>query len=214
MSIVFSMTARDLVKRAMQARRVLALGRDPTATELEYGLERLDQMLKTLVADGVNPWTDMEESITFSAGESVKELDPRPGGVMAANLQLTTYERPLTRWETGEYNDLPNKTQTGDPLIYTIHETPDAVSMIIWPVPTASKTINYRYVRVLEDVDASTVIDVPQAWLEGIEAMLAIRLSAFAMNNPDLPALAAMHETRLYDLSRPENYIIVSDMYA
>lgn len=209
MAITFSMTGLDLVTRAMQARRCLALGRTPTATEGEYGIERLNQMLKTLAADGVGYWGEEEATATITADVAEVELSPRPAEVISASLIVApTNHRQLYRWEPSQYEELPNKISSGEPTIYTLRETVDAVFLRVWPVPTANRTITYRYVRVLEDVTPSAPIDIPQSWFEAIEAMLAMRLTAFANNNPDLPALAAYHERRLYDLTRPDSYTI------
>lgn len=209
MTISFSMTAGDVVKRAMQARRCLALGRTPTAAELEYGLERLNQLFKTLAGDGIGPEVDTTATITADVAEVI--LAPRPADVLSASLVVSaTNQRLLYRWEPEQYKELPNKTQSGEPSVYSLRQTVTATYLRVWPVPTANRTINYSYTRTIEDVVAATALDVPQEWLEAIEAMLAIRLIAFANANPDLAALAVMHERRLYDWSRPEKYTFES----
>lgn len=215
MTITFSMTAGEIVKRAMQARRVLALGRSPTAQEQDYGLERLNQMLKTLAADSVGPWAEVETTATITANVAEAVLSPRPADVISASLVVSaTNHRLLYRWEPERYKELPNKTASGEPTIYTLRRTTAATYMRVWPVPTANRTINYSYIRVIEDVAAATALDVPQDWTEAVEMMLAIRLTAFANNNPDLPGLAAMHERRLYDQSRPDSYSFEADCCA
>jgi hypothetical protein len=204
-AISFSMTAGDIVKRAMQARRCLALGRTPTAAESEYGLERLNQLLKTLAGDGIGP--EIETTATITANVAEVALSPRPADVLSVSLVVSsTNHRLLTYWESEAYKELPNKTQSGEPSMWTLRKTQTATYLRVWPVPTANRTIAYSYTRTLEDVAAATALDVPQEWLEAIEMMLAIRLTAFANNNPDLVGLAQMHERRLYDWSRPDSY--------
>lgn len=214
MTIAFTMTGLDLVTAAMQSRRVLALGRTPTAAESAYGIKTLNQMLKTLAGDGVGPWADEAGTATITANVAEVALSPRPADILSVSLALSaTNNRPLYRWEPDQYAELPNPTSSGSPTIYTLRQTVSATYLRVWPVPTADTTINYRYVRVLEDVTADAAIDAPQDWLGDIEAMLAIRLTAFANNNPDLPTLAVIAERRIYDKARPDSYTFEADCY-
>ena len=207
MTISFTMTAGDLVTRAMQARRCLALGRTPTAAEGEYGLQRLDQLLKSLAEDKVIPWAVTDATGTILAATADLLLSPTPAEVVSVSLVVSaTHHRPLYEWEIGEYDALVNKALVGQPTCYVVREEAAGVTLRFWPVPAANTGITYRYVRIPEDVETSTAIDLPQAWLEAIEVMLAVRLTAFANGNPDLPAMAAYHETRIRDLSRPATY--------
>lgn len=207
MTIDATLTAGDLVTRAMQARRVLALGRTPTAAEMAYGLERLNLLLKTLAGERVLSWTAEDASASITGGDSDVLLDPRPSEVVSVGLEVSaTFERPLHRWESGQYDTLVNKALAGEPTIYTVRETVDGVTLRVWPVPATDRTLHYRYVRVPDDVAQSSAIDMPQREIEAIEAMLAIRLTAFANGNPDLAAMAATHERQLYDRSRPDAY--------
>lgn len=212
MTITFSMTAGDLVTRAMQNRRVLALGRAPTAAEMEYGLERLNQLLKSLAADNAIPWAAEEGTATVTAGDADVTLATKPSRIISVGLVVSaTKERPLAPWEIGQYDSLPNKATAGDPTIYVVRELAAATTLRVWPVPSSNKTLNYRYVRVPEDVVQTDPVDLPQEWIEGIEYMLAIRLTAFANGNEDLPAVAAYHEMRLKDLARPDSYFFEPD---
>lgn len=209
MTITYSQTARDVVQDVMQDRGLISLGASVTAEELSYGLVKLNDLLKGLAVEGVSPWTNVEGSATITADTASVVLDPRPIDVLEARLTVSaTYERPLTRWEHGEYVTLPNKAQTGDPLIYTIEHTPTQVSMVVWPVPSTDQTITYSYDRVIEDVEASTVLDVPQLWGRAIKDMLAAELTAFEDVPPAVEAKAMLARRSVLDHSRPESYTI------
>jgi hypothetical protein len=212
LTITFSMTARDLVTRAMQNRRCLALGRTPSATELAYGIERLNLILKPLARYEGTQWAADEATATITAGNRDVTLTPRPGSVISVGLSLSaTNERPLSRWEIGQYDLLPNKEAVGDPTAYVVRETSTGVSLRFWPVPSVSRTIKYRYVRVPDDVEASSALDVPQDWLQDIENVLADDLTAFANHNPDVPAKAAISRRLMQDRARPASYFLESD---
>lgn len=212
MTIAFSMSAGELVKRAMQRRRCLALGRTPNSAEMEYGLERLNQILKQLAADGSFPWAVEEGTATITAGDPDVLLDPRPAEVISVGHALSaTNERPLSRWEIGQYDVLPNKETVGNPNAYVVRETDDGVTLRFWPVPTTNQTINYRYVRVPEDVAQASALDLPQRYIGPMEAFLAWKLDVFANGNPDLAGEAARAEAWLIDQGRPDSYFFEPD---
>lgn len=206
MTIAFSQTARDVVTGAMRDIGVLRLNRQPTAAELSYGVEQLDLLLKDLAADGIVPWTDMEETAVFPAGTSTVTLDPRPVEVSEARVLVGTYERPLLRYSNGDYDILPNKTQQGVPLAFELVRTPTAVQMRLWPVPSADTTVSYSYSRVIEDVSENAALDVPQLWGAAVREMLKARLTAFGPVDPNVLVKAEMAKTRLLDFERPESY--------
>lgn len=215
MTITFTQTARDIISTAMEDRKVLPVGRDPTAKELTYGVKKLNLILKDLASHGVTPWRDEAGSVSFNAGVSVATLSPRPVDVLDAWRNLpASQRRPMAHWEQSEYSSLPNPTQAGTPIIYAIKETPTAVQMQIWPVPTATTTIGYSYSRVIEDVtQESDPLDIPQMWLAGIGKMLAAELKTFGdggdpMHLAKIEAEAAEFRRRLLDHDRPASYTL------
>lgn len=214
MTITFSQTARDMVIGAMRDLGVIGLADEPEAAELDYGVRQLDLMLKALAVEGVSPWTEVETTASFGAGVSTVVLSPRPADVIDASLVVSaTYERPLTLWTAGEFSDIPNKTQSGAPLAYILTATPTAVSMRVWPVPTTTTTIRYSYTRVIEDVVAGSVLDVPQMWGDAIGEMLKARLTAFGPVPQSVIMRAEMLKNQLLDYDRPSSYFIEPDRY-
>lgn len=214
MTITFSQTARDVVTGAMRDLGVVPLGDDPEAEELDYALDQLNLMLKSLAVEGITPWTDVETTVVISAGTSTVTLTPRPADVTEASVVVSaSYERPMTRWSAGEYSDVPNKVQSGSPLAYEVRRTPTAVTMRVWPVPATDTTVGYTYTRVIEDVAASTVLDVPQMWGEAIREMLKARLTAFGPVPESVVMRAEMLKRQLLDYDRPESYFIEPDRY-
>lgn len=212
MTITSTMTAGELVTMAMQERRALAAGRSPTAWEMAYGLKKLDLLLKPLARYEGTQWAPEEATATITAGNPSVTLTPRPGNVVSVRLILSaTNERTLTEWEGGQYDVLPNKTSVGDPTIYVERETSAGVSLVFWPVPSANRTIKYRYIRVPEDVAQASAVDVPQDWLDDILNVLADNLTVFANSNPDLPGKAAVSRRLMEDRARPRSYTFEPD---
>jgi hypothetical protein len=212
MTITFTMTAGELVTRAMQRRRCLGLGRAPTAAEMAYGLERLNLLLKPLARYEGTQWAVEDTTATITAGNGTVTLATRPGRIVSIGLALSaTNERPLAEWEMGQYDVLPNKAAVGDPVAYVVRELVAATTLRVWPVPSVNRTLNIRYVRVPEDVAQASAVDVPQDWLEDLETVLAWRMDAFANGNPELPALGERAERTMNDRARPASYFLESD---
>lgn len=212
MTITFTLSAGELVTRAMQRRRCLALGRTPNAAEMDYGLERLNMLLKPLARYEGTQWAVEDTTAAITAGNGTVTLAVRPGRIVSVGLALTaTNERPLAEWEMGQYDVLPNKAAVGDPTVYIVRELVAATTLRVWPVPSVNRTLNIRYVRVPEDVAQASSVDVPQDWLEDLETVLAWRLDAFANNNPELSALGERAERTMKDRARPASYFFESD---
>lgn len=216
MTITFSMTARELITKAMQDRKIIGLGVTPKDKEIAYGKQALNLMFKSWAARGLTLWTDEDGAATVAAGNPVVALDPRPIDVNEVNLAVSaTYERPLTRWEKGDYATMPNKLQAGEPLIYTPVYTADGMSLKVWPVPTADRTLTYSYSRVIEDVDQlSDPVDVPQMWLEAVAKVLATKLTVFGGDPNHLAMIkgeADVLERQMFDHDRPASYHIGAD---
>lgn len=204
-------TARDVVAGAMRDMGLIGLADAPEPEELQYGIDQLDLMLKSLAAEGLVPWADEESQVTFAAGENEAVLTPRPVEVSEASLVMSaTYQRKLYRWGAGEYGNIPNKTQRGDPVRFDLRFTPMDVRMRLWPVPNKGVTIAYTYVREIEKVAANTSLDVPVIWGDAIRKMLKARLLAF---KPDgVPQYVMMEaeiaKQKLLDFGRPESYVL------
>lgn len=216
MTITFSMTARDIVTRAMVDRKVLAMGRDPKGSELAYGIQTLNMMFKTWAAKGLTLWSDEDGTASVTAGSPIVELAPRPIDVHDVSLVLSaTHERAMARWEKAEYSNLPNKAQAGDPTIYTPVYTASGMSLKVWPVPAVSRTLSYSYSRVIADVTQATdPVDVPQMWIETVVKMLAAKMDAFGGDPNHVAGLkveAAMLERDMLDFDRPSAYCLGAD---
>jgi len=217
MTITFSQTGREMVTGAMHELGILSLDDVPDAAELDYGIEQLNLILKGLAAEGVTPWTDVEATVAFATSASTVTLDPRPLGVLEARLEVSsTYQRPLTRWSNGEYDEIPNKAQTGQPLTYEVLQTATAMQMRVWPVPDKAYTVAYSYQRVIEDIDENTNLDVPQVWHEAVRALLKTKMTPFMPQGVPQHVLveAEMRKRKLLDYDRPESYMIEPDRYA
>ncbi len=204
--ITSTLTAREIITRALQRIAVVSPGETPTDDEATDALVDLNLLLKSMQVDA-NAWRETTDTYVATTAETT--LDPRVIDVSEARV-VTGYDRPLFRWEWGDYQNISNKAQVGVPSCYVIRRSRNAVSMFLWPVPTSS-TIKYTAQRVIEDAaDLDEEIDVPQAWLECIILNLALILAPGY--GADVPRLvsdrAALLLRQMQDMDRPASYYL------
>lgn len=216
-----TMTAQELVTAAMQELGLISAGEQPTSEEGELGMQRLTWMLKSWQAQGMNLWRDQEFTITFPIDTATVTLDPIVIDVPEARLvQTSTFERPLQRWENGQYRSIPNKAQSGTPTAFYIDKQRDAVTMTLWPVPFQEYDVIFTGARVIEDVTELTqTIDAPQMWMETIWTCLAERLApAFGVTRIDPQTFAFVKQKadglyqQMLDQDRPASIFMGSQI--
>ena len=131
---------------------------------------------------GWNYWTVSYETITLVADQAVYTL--AAGLVDIINVVYrkvsgsTSSDQSMTRIAISEYNQIPNKTDTGVSSQYMIDRqyTP---TMTVWQVPdNTSDSIRYYGVLQPEDITASDQdADVPYRWSDAMCAGLAAKLA-------------------------------------
>ena len=213
------MIVSEAIAAAMRELGVLAIGSNPTDEETAEGIRSLNWMLKSWAANGVNLWRETDGTVTFTAGTATMPLAPYCLDVLEARLvQSTTFERPLQRWENGQYLQIPNKANPGSPTAYSLTRTIDAISMTVWPVPFEDMDILYSYARVPDDVtDGAETLDIPQEWTEtvylGLAARMAQMLGATRIDPATAQIVAARFldlETKMLDQDRPSSVFMGS----
>lgn len=202
--ITSTLTVREALIRAFRQAKIISGGETPTSDEMTDGITVLNLMLKSWQSDGCGIWREMEDSVSTDTAQTT--LDPRAMDVIEARLTVSGIDRPLARWEWGDYVGTPNKAATGTPCVYVFRKGRDSVSMYLWPVPSAAMTISYTAARVIDDVTTlEETLDVPQEWLECVVTNMAVRLAEeFGSDIPGTVIVRA--ETllnQMRDLDRP-----------
>lgn len=206
-----TMIASEVVVAALQEIGVYAANETPTAEDLEVGIRALNWMLKSLQARGYNLWRETTGNISIPANSAYGELQPDIQEISSARTFNNGQERPLMRWERGQYMSLPNKGQAGNPSIFYVERTVSNLRIHVWPVPRVTTAVLLDYVRTIEDVtDGAQTLDIPQEWLEAVYLHLAVRLaSTFGVTRTDpatvqlLAQRAEVLTTLLLDQDRP-----------
>lgn len=218
-TITSQLIVSEIVQVAMEELGVLSSGEAPTAEETATGIRALNWMLKSWPARGLNLFRETQGQTIFPAGTSTMPLDPYCLDVVEARfLQATTFERPLARWENGQYRQIPNKAQPGYPTAYFLDKQTTGIAMTLWPVPIADATILYTYSRIPQDVtDGAETVDIPQEWTELVYVALAARLvQTFGVARTDpataqiIAQRAASLEQQMLDQDRPASVFMGS----
>lgn len=211
MATDFAITATDAVTHALREIKVLASGEEPTAEELEDGLFILNSMLKSWQAEGVNLWREDDRSITITAATASVTLADDIRQVFSARFIGSDYERVLGQWEREDYLSLPVKDTVGDPTIFYVSRQKDALVAYFWPVPSADSTVKLDCERIVDTVEASDLIDVPNAWNETVWICLAARCGSFGGDGRALDRAterAGVLYSRLLDDDRPQSVFL------
>jgi hypothetical protein len=123
----------------------------------------------------------------FTSGESytittADESLPRPDRILECNRIYDGNEVTMTAMSLQEYNNLPNKSQTGTPINYFYDPVLNNGRLYFWLTPGTSEaagfTVEIVAVTQVNDLDNSTdTFDFPQEWYEPLIINLAYKLS-------------------------------------
>jgi len=180
-----------------QAYRLIgALGESETisATQLSFGVDALNPMVKFLMTKGMPVWAIKETTVALSTfSTSTVEIGPSSTIAVAKPLKiLQAYRRdtsltpdvdvPLTILTWEDYNRLSAKEQEGTPSQLFYQPKNYVGSIAIWPRPDTYWTTNgsliIRYQKLFEDFDAAADNpDFPVEWHEPLAYQLAVRLA-------------------------------------
>ena len=137
---------------------------------------------------GINYWTVTQRTLNLTANTSSYDL---PAGitdildvVIYDSADATRSDTIINRVTISEYNQIPNKSDTGKPNQYMLDKGRQSGSnniykLFVWQTPDKSTyKLNYWSMNQLEDITASNEdTDIPYTWTECISARLASKLS-------------------------------------
>ncbi len=185
-------TSRNaLIEGALRIIGATAQGETPTATQYSEAADALNMLAKAWQADGMPLWaikqysvplTDSVAAYTIGLNQTVNT--PKPLKVIQAfnHNTSTNIDIPMIGLSRNDYNNLGNKTTTGNPIQYWYDPQRDYGTLTLFPTPDATaasdNTIVIVYQRPFEDFDTTTdEPDFPQEWFDALKFGLADRLA-------------------------------------
>lgn len=205
----WNLTARQIITEALSENGIIGIEGEPTASEAEKCLIRLNGLVKSWC---IGLHLETTGTITITGGEASGTIDAAIKEVRSARVvESATYERQIIRWERDEYFAIPNKANIGRPVAFYPDSQRDAVVLYVWPVPATDTNISVEYQRYPETVtDLNETVDIPQNHLEALYANLAVRCAGIFGVQPsqELYARAQMLERMMMDEERPASYFM------
>ncbi len=174
----FTLDRDKIINAALRKCGVIATGQTATASQIEFGSEALNVMVKAWQTRGVYLWTRewVNESLAastafFTVAADTLDID------RAVIRDSDGNDTPVTIIPMTEYLDLADKDAEGKPHTISLHKklTP---TVYLYPEPdVATYTLQYLRVRKLEDFDAgANTADFPEKWLGALVWGLADEL--------------------------------------
>ena len=159
------------------------LGQEPASARRSINL-----MLKDWQNRGILLWSTSVSSVTVSASVTAYSLDSSTVDALEVVLERDNTDIQLTRISPEEYLLIPNKTQTGRPMQYSIRRGISNPTMSVWPIPeNSTDVLKMEIISELQDVNKSAGqnADLPKRFLPPLTCGLAYYMS---MKRPGVEA--------------------------
>ena len=151
------------------------LGHEPASARRSINL-----MLKDWQNRGVLLWSTSVSSVTVAASVTAYSLHASTVDALEVVLGRDDTDIQLTRISPEEYLLIPNKTQTGRPMQFSIRRGIANPTMSLWPIPENSTDIlKMEVISELQDVDKSAEqnADLPKRFLPPLTCGLSYYMS-------------------------------------
>ena len=151
------------------------LGHEPASARRSINL-----MLKDWQNRGILLWSTSVSSVTVAASVTAYSLDSSTVDALEVVLSRDNTDIQLTRISPEEYLIIPNKTQTGRPMQFSIRRGISNPTMSLWPIPENSTDIlKMEVISELQDVNRSAGqnADMPKRFLPPLTCGLAYYMS-------------------------------------
>ena len=166
-----------------------------SGNQLRQARRSLNIMFQEWGNRGLHYWEVANNSITLVDGQATYTMFRSTGDgtsdatavygvddvLEAVYRNASSVDTPLTKINRSTYQGLSNKTSEGTPSQYFVQRFIDKVTITLYLTPGSSeagKTINYYYVKRIQDVGAYTnATDVPYRFVPCMASGLAYYLS-------------------------------------
>lgn len=170
----FILTRNDLIRRAYKKIGVIGEGDTLSGEKLNDGVLALNEIVKDLQNDGLFLWQLVEGTFPTVANTKSYVVGTDPGllGVDKCIVVNGASKVPIERLSWTDYLSLADPLLTGEPLSFASSGNP--MSLYLYPVPNAVRTINWVGVSKLRDWDlAAGSGDIPARHQRGLMYLLA-----------------------------------------
>jgi len=180
----FNMDIDEVIQEAME----MIGGEDTLGHEPASARRSINLMLKDWQNRGILLWTTSVSSVTVAASTTAYDLSSSTIDALEVVLNRDDTDIQLTRISPEEYLLIPNKTQTGRPMQYSIRRGRDNPVMSVWPIPeNSTDVLKMEIFSELQDVNKSADqnADLPKRFLPPLTCGLSYYMS---MKRPGVEA--------------------------
>ena len=174
-SVTFRPNVEEVISEAFER-----CGIDPqtrTGHHAKSARRSLNLLFSEFANRGINYWTITQNTLTLANGTSNYTLPVGTIDILDAVIREDDIDQIVNRITIQEYNQIPNKTDTGKPSQYMLDRQYTPV-IYFWNVPDKAYTLNYWVMNQIEDITTSNEdTDVPYRWTDTICAGLASKLA-------------------------------------
>lgn len=174
----FILTRNEIIEEAFFKIGDLGYGQVLGPDQLNSGIRKINLITKRWGEDGYLLFSTIEDSVTLVSG-TASYLIPTANGlsfVERANYVDTgsTYLE-IERITIEEYIEIPNKTDTGVPSVFSV--LPSSGLIQFWPTPNTTNVVKLFGYRKLKDWQTSEGTgEFPSRWQSALIYALAVEL--------------------------------------
>ena len=180
----FNLDIDEVIQEAME----MIGGEDTLGHEPASARRSINLMLKDWQNRGILLWSTSVSSVTVAASTTAYDLASTTIDALEVVLNRDDTDIQLTRISPEEYLLIPNKTQTGRPMQYSIRRGRDNPVMSVWPIPeNSTDVLKMEIFSELQDVNKSADqnADLPKRFLPPLTCGLSYYMS---MKRPGVDA--------------------------
>ena len=197
MAVTGTYTVRDICLKGLKKAGVIAQdAQSAEAYETTTARDSLHVLLKSWQNADFRVFTLASQSVTLTTAASYTLSPVRPMSLETVRFKSDGRETPMIQMMRQEYDELPDKTVTGQPTQYYYDRQREAALLYVWPLlaSASGETLEITYWREIEDVDAlGEAIDMPAEWYRAVIYGLAADLcDDLELNSPESEAKALM----------------------
>ena len=172
----FNLDIDEVIQEAME----MIGGEDTLGHEPASARRSINLMLRDWQNRGILLWTTSVSSITVIASTGDYSLAGSTLDALEVVLNRDDTDIQLNRLSSEEYLLIPNKTQTGRPMQYSIRRGRDNPVMSVWPLPeNSTDVLKVEIFSELQDVNRSATqnADIPKRFLPCLTMGLSYYMS-------------------------------------
>ena len=172
----FNLDIDEVIQEAME----MIGGEDTLGHEPASARRSINLMLKDWQNRGILLWSTSVSSVTVAASTTAYDLASTTIDALEVVLNRDDTDIQLTRISPEEYLLIPNKTQTGRPMQYSIRRGRDNPVMSVWPIPeNSTDVLKMEIFSELQDVNKSADqnADLPKRFLPPLTCGLSYYMS-------------------------------------